>query len=77
MVIVRQDEVLLQCVNLINVLHVDDEALSNAHEDMTFGAELARQHFFHLTQIHTDGSTQLVDHHDVCIVAVSLEIHNL
>ena len=77
MIVVRQDEVLLQRINLIDVLHVDDEALSNTHEDMAVGAELARQHFFHFTQIHAYGSTQLVDHHNVSIVAVSLEIHNL
>ena len=42
-----------------------------------FWSQLFRQSLLHLTKIHTNGSTQLIDHYHSSIVSICLEIDDL
>ena len=59
-------------INGIDMLHVDDKPLADAHEDASILANLLGQGLLHLTEVHADGGAALVDRHDMGEVAVGL-----
>ena len=59
-------------INGIDMLHVDDESLADAHEDASILANLLGQGLLHLAEVHADGGAALVDRHDMGEVAVGL-----
>ena len=77
MIIVGKYQLLLQHIDLVDILHIDDETFANTHKCFVTRAQLFCQSILHLTKIHTDGSSELVNHNNIRIVSVSLEIDNL
>ena len=64
-------------INGIDMLHVDDKPLADAHEDAGILANLLGQGLLHLAEVHADGGAALVDRHDMGEVAVGLKVDYL
>ena len=77
MIIVRENQLLLEDVDIVDELHIDDKSLANAHEYLGIVADLGCNRTLHVPKVHIDFGPQLIDHNDICIVAVGLEVDNL
>ena len=77
MIVVREYQLLFQHIDLIDIAHIDDESLADTHKPFGLVAYLVCKGAFHLAKVHTDSSTQLINHNNIGIVTIGFEVDNL
>ena len=74
---IRKDELLVLDIDIIDIVAVNDKASSNSDELETLSAKLFPNHIFHLPELEREHSRLVVGLHQVAIIPVRRDKHNL
>jgi len=74
---IRKDELLALDIDIIDIVAIDDKASSNPDELEPLSAKLFPNHIFHLPELECEHSCLVVGLHQVAIIPVRRDKHNL
>lgn len=74
---IRKDELLALDIDVIDIVAVDDKAPAYTDKQVAVGAELLPNHILHLPELEREHSRLVVGLHQVAIIPVRRDKHNL